>query len=134
MYTIAPVRTLEELSDNKVVIHKWLDKALTKAPETDKTEILDRVYKGFAMMWLIRDDETIKGIMITKVKDIGKRRCLFFHLLGGEDAKEWVHLVSDVEQWGRDLGCDYVEIHARLGWTKILKGYKNETTILTREL
>ncbi len=132
--TISPIRKLDELLDNKAIICKWLRKALEKVPENDLTCILQSVYEGNTMLWLTRREEEIIGVTTTQVLDHPNERHLLIELLGGKDIKEWVHLIADIEAWGKDLGCVKSEIHGRPAWKKLLPEYKSNIIIYNRVL
>tara|TARA_R110002153_G_C13317480_1_gene496810 strand:- start:2388 stop:2804 length:417 start_codon:yes stop_codon:yes gene_type:complete len=133
-YTIAPVRTLEELTDNKSVVEHYLRKALTKAPEYSLREVLKSIYDGLSVLWLIREGDVVIGAFTVKVYDYPNTRILMLHLLGGDKIEEWLHLLSKVEDYGRDLGCDMVEMHGRYAWKKLLPDYKSDRIILNKVL
>jgi hypothetical protein len=134
MYSITPVRTLEQLTDNKSVIEHYLRKALTKAPEYSLRDILKSIYDGISVLWLIRDDGDIVGAFTVKVYEYPESKILMLHLLGGDKIEEWLHLMSEVEDYGRDLGCDLVEMHGRYAWKKLLPDYTSDRIILNKVL
>jgi hypothetical protein len=134
MYSIAPVKTLEQLTDNKSVIEHYLRKALTKASEYSLRDILKSIYDGISVLWLIRDGENIVGSFTVKVYEYPESKILMLHLLGGDKIEEWLHLLSEVEDYGRDLGCDLVEMHGRYAWKKLLPDYTSDRIILNKVL
>jgi hypothetical protein len=134
MYSITPVRTLEQLTDNKSVIEHYLRKALTKAPEYSLRDILKSIYDGISVLWLIEDDGDIVGSFTVKVYEYPESKILMLHLLGGDKIEEWLHLLSEVEDYGRDLGCDLVEMHGRYAWKKLLPDYTSDRIILNKVL
>ncbi len=134
MYSISPVRSIDILLDNKPVILKWLRKALAKVPENDLTSVLHSVYEGNTLLWLTHNGDEIVGVTTTKVLDHPNARHLLIELLGGKDIKEWVHLIAEIEQWGKDLGCVKCEIHGRPAWKKLLPEYRSDIIIYNRVL
>lgn len=134
MYTITPVRTLEQLTDNKSVIEHYLRKALTKAPEYSLGDVLKSIYDGLSVLWLIREGDEVVGVFTVKVYEYPESKILMLHLLGGDKIEEWLHLLSEVEDYGRDLGCDTVEMHGRYAWKKLLPDYTSERIILKKVL
>ena len=134
MYTITPVRTLEQLTDNKGMVEHYLRKALTKAPEYSLSAVLKSIYDGMSVLWLIKEGEDVIGAFTVKVYEYPTSKILMLHLLGGDKIEEWLHLLSEVEDYGRDLGCDLVEMHGRYAWKKLLPDYTSDRIILNKVL
>lgn len=82
------------------------------------------------------DNGEIKGVMLVRVIQYPLKRILELIACSGEDSALWVNLIDQVEDWGRENGCDAVEPICRPGWEKFLatRGYKKTHVILEKAL
>lgn len=64
------------------------------------------------------------------------KRLLVIELCVGRDSERWVHLIAQLEEFGRQNGCERVELRGRSGWARRLPDYalmKGEP-LLSKEL
>lgn len=90
----------------------WLAPALEDATEL---ELLNELAYGRAQLW---PGET--AAMVTQCVVEPQGRALHVWLAGG-DLAGIMALKPGVEAWGRAMGCDYVSIEGRKGWTRLLR-------------
>lgn len=99
--------------------------------------IVDCVLRGQWQLWLVMDaDFKCVAAFATGfyTRDDGKTG-LEIEWLAGSGFREWRHLLAEVEDWARSLGCTYMHCLARNGvGREILKGYKALTTEFQKEL
>jgi len=55
-------------------------------------------------------------------------------LLAGRDMDNWLHYLSDLEEWARDNGARLMKLYGRDGWARKLPSYRKTTTIFTKDL
>ena len=90
-------------------------------------DIYDSVMEHDYQLWVAFDEETIKGAVVTNVMVYPKRKLLCMSFCGGYDLKEWKEpMLSLLQRYAKDMGCDGIEATARAGWAKIFlnDGYK----------
>lgn len=121
------------------LILPWVTEALTKG-RADETpdEILARLLAGKQQLWLAWDEDAQRalGICITEVFDSARGRTCNLAILAGTDFKRWQHLVDAVKEVARGMGCVRLEMSARKGWERYVKGqgWRHARTVLEMRL
>jgi len=90
-------------------------------------DIYDSVMEHDYQLWVAFDSSVIKGAVVTNVMVYPKRKLLCMSFCGGYDLKEWKEpMLSLLQRYAKDMGCDGIEATARAGWAKIFQsdGYK----------
>lgn len=90
-------------------------------------DILDSIESYDHHLWIAFEDQDIKGITITSIKQYPRKRCLDMVFCAGDDGMEWkAPMLGILQRWAADNHCDIIESSGRLGWSKIFKddGYK----------
>lgn len=90
-------------------------------------DILDALLNMNHDLWVVFDEEGIKGALVTAVKQYPNKRYLELAFIGGENGHSWKDQMLDImRRWAHDNSCDGIESCARLGWAKIFKddGYR----------
>jgi hypothetical protein len=86
---------------------------------------------GEAQLWLAWSDHC-EAAAITRPIENGKV-CLIA-ACGGNDVARWVNLLSGIEQWARENGCETMRLYGRPGWVRKLRDYKMTRIILDKKL
>ena len=77
-------------------------------------------------LWLVWEPATKEHFALAATcvarKPSGKR-VLVIELCVGRESERWVHLIADLEKFGRDNGCVQVELRGRSGWARRLPEY-----------
>ena len=90
-------------------------------------DIYDSVTEHDYQLWVAFDETGIKGAIVTNIMVYPKRKLLCMSFCGGYDLKEWKEpMLSLLQRYAKDMGCDGIEATARAGWAKIFlnNGYK----------
>ena len=90
-------------------------------------DIYDSVTEHDYQLWVAFDETGIKGAVVTNIMVYPKRKLLCMSFCGGYDLKEWKEpMLSLLQRYAKDMGCDGIEATARAGWAKIFlnNGYK----------
>jgi hypothetical protein len=90
-------------------------------------DIYDSVVEHDYQLWVAFDETGIKGAVVTNMVIYPKRKLLCMAFCGGHDLKEWKDpMLSLLQRFAKDMGCDGIEATARAGWAKIFTndGYK----------
>lgn len=103
---------------------------------------LQTIYEGLEraemQLWVVGDNETGDdlGVVVTQVQPTGVTCFLNVLLCAGVEMKEWKDLIGILESFGLDRGCEYVKVHGRKGWKRVLapNGYEERYVVLTKPL
>lgn len=107
-------------------ISHFLEKSLNKTTSLDA--VYNAVMNGDAKLWLIHSDKA-NGCVVTGISNgIGA----IVHC-GGESIKDWIHLLSVIEEDFKNNGCIQYQWAGRQGWERIMK-YDEKDTLYTRYL
>jgi hypothetical protein len=85
------------------------------------------VLNGQAHLWVVLDEDNIKGVTITRFWQYPRKNCLDLVFLAGDDGFSWKdEMLSTLQSWARDSGCDVIEASGRLGLARAFKddGYR----------
>jgi hypothetical protein len=90
-------------------------------------DIIEFVLSGQAHLWVVLDEDDIKGVTITRFWQYPRKNCLDLVFLAGDDGFSWKdEMLSTLQSWARDSGCDVIEASGRLGLARAFKddGYR----------
>jgi hypothetical protein len=95
---------------------------------------LDQVFAylqaGHYQLWRIAE-----AAMVTEIRTYPTMlRTLNVLLLGGHDWSRWWHLWPQIERWALARGCSRAEFSGRRGWARALKGWKETTIDMEKDL
>jgi len=85
-------------------------------------------------------DKTDLGLLSDLDTDVLSGRALIWVVSGGKrihcaaEIKSWAHLLSGVEQYAREEGCDCVRFIGRKGWKRIYPEYREIGAVFERRL
>lgn len=74
-------------------------------------------------LWVAFDDVSgdIKGAVVTNIVTYPRKKCLSMVFCGGVDVRTWKDpMISMLQAWAFDSGCETIECTGRPGWAKIL--------------
>ena len=116
----------------KAIGHVWKDVEgiLKRAVDTvkDKTsviDILDGVFDGTYVLWVVlNDDDKIIAAFTTRLAIYPQRKALALDWVGGTQMKEWEdQLIETMKRYANELDCSHLEGYGRKGWGRALKKY-----------
>lgn len=90
-------------------------------------DIIEFVLNGQAHLWIVLDEDNIKGVTITRFWQYPRKTCLDLVFLAGDDGFSWKdEMLSTLQRWARDSGCDVIEASGRSGLARAFKddGYR----------
>lgn len=86
---------------------------------------------GQAQLWLaITSDQQVIGAGVTEI--IGP--ACWIIAWGSDDQKRCAPLLEVIEEFARENGCARVRLCGRLGWQRVLPGFKPQAVVLEKEL
>ena len=99
--------------------------------------IKEMAMSGDWQMWLVWNQEVKipKAVFFTELyEEINGLKIGTMRFFSGADRKDWVNLLSDLEEHMRNAGVQRMEIWARRGWLKELPDYKLTHVLLEKDL
>tara|TARA_Y100000389_G_scaffold37566_1_gene31922 strand:- start:25298 stop:25741 length:444 start_codon:yes stop_codon:yes gene_type:complete len=128
------------LDDVWSLVKKDISEALSySGNHTDAQFVYDTIKQSKMQLWVIWDKskpttiEKYFGVVVTElIKKKLKQSCHIF-IMTGKGRQQWQHLLSVIEDFAEQHGCDQMELIARPGWARILKQYKYKRTHVVLE-
>lgn len=86
-------------------------------------DVLSLVMDLDYLLWVAFDSSgQIKGAVVTGVIEYPRRKCLHLMFCGGEDGDSWkMPMLTTLQRWAKETGCEGIEALGRFGWQKIFK-------------
>ena len=114
---------------------KYIDAAIERTGLSRASETHFDILAGSKLLWLIIDDASdIHGAVVTDVEQCqGQNLCVIF-AYGSDNHKACAHLISDIENYARTIGCAAMRIYGRKGWVRHLPDYQAKAVILEKAL
>ena len=98
-------------------------------------DVLQELYSKTAQLWIAATEDELQMACVTKIVTRGTRKVCNIWLVGGKGVNNWLHYIETIEAWAKEQGCDAVVMEqARIGWQRLLKGYKPLSMALERKL
>lgn len=111
----------------------YIRMGLDYSEDLELDEVRKKLLATEAQLWVIRDGNTLKSVLVTELTPPVIR----FLLLGGADADEWIdHLVDVAGQFGASHGCTHIEVVGREGWRRTGRrlGFNHIYTVYRKEI
>jgi hypothetical protein len=87
-----------------------------------------------AQCWLSVKDDKIEAVLVTQIKGVSWRKHCLFWIAAGENMESWLEFLPEIEVWAKSKHCNQMRIHGRRGWARVLPGYKEIYSVITRKL
>ena len=99
-------------------------------------DYLHELTLGSNQLWLSFDDNNICGVTITKICDFPNKKVCSIEICTGNNLANWWKDTVIIEEWAKNLGCEQMFLHARTGFSKLLKelNYKQTHIVLEKDL
>ena len=118
---------IEELDKVWSMVEKDIKSALAYSSQlTDSDFVFDLTKQGKFQLWVLWDKK--QKIKFGKVCHI--------YIMTGRQRNKWQHLISKIEDFAKEEGCDMMELIARPGWQKVLNifDYKRTHVVLEKKI
>lgn len=92
---------------------------------------------GRIQLWLMIDEISVIGVVLTQIDDFPNGRSLRFLYLGGNGFKRnMIKEMKKIEMWAKERGCKVIDFMGREEWEPLLKmmGYKSPGIVYRKEL
>lgn len=108
-------------------------------------DIIEMVLQSEMDMWGIferkqepeqdADTLTVLALICTQIMTYrAGKKALRISFLSGKGMNRWLHLISVLEDFGREHDCGTLEIHGRKGWGRMLPDYPELYRVFRKEL
>lgn len=97
-------------------------------------DVLIELRQARAQLWHVMRGQNIQAIVVTVINIHPCAKDCMIWLCAGKDRKNWIHLLSQIEDWAKAHGCDAMVVRGRSGWEKVMKDYKKTHVILEKKL
>jgi len=90
-------------------------------------DIFDVVVNGDAHLWIVIDEDEIIGLTVTRFWQYPRKKCLDMVFIAGDEGFSWKDaMLSVLQHWAYDNGCEVIESSGRPGFSRAFKddGYK----------
>lgn len=106
----------------------WEEVAPLLQPAIDRSggrfliqDVYHLIRTGDNHLWVMFEDGIIVACCTTTFTQYPRKRMLTGQFLGGKKLSQWAYNLDIVlEKWGRDNGCDGIELTGRRGWVRVL--------------
>jgi len=106
--------------------------------EVSVKHLAEEIITGKRQLWLILDGERFVSFVLTEIQtnEATGYKTLLIPSFAGEEGEETVPLISKLEAWGRENGCDESIIYGRAGWKRSVakEGYQAAMMVFRKAL
>lgn len=99
--------------------------------------IYEKILTGIYQLWIISDKGgKFIGTCVTRIAIRGNTKRIVIVQCAGIDFRKWEHLLKEMLDWAKQLGCTYMEVCGRPGWEKLLTKYglKRKTVVMEAKI
>jgi hypothetical protein len=84
-------------------------------------------------LWVAEVDGAPAMALVTEVAGYPARSICVLLFAGGTRLDQCKPLLTAVEQWAREQGCDRMVVSGRRGWVRTLPGYQEAETMVVKD-
>jgi hypothetical protein len=108
--------------------------AMEKGRLSDYAGVEHSLRSGSALLWIAWNGEKIKAAAVTELGQANGEKFCTIVACGGHDCTQWLHLLAQLEAYGKHEGCVAMRIYGRRGWLKLLPEYRATRVLLEKKL
>lgn len=122
-----------EIEENWHKIEPFIKRVLKKIDlyYTAK-DIKNALIKARMQLWTSYTGTQLTSVCITQIVIHPKHKYLEIIAMAG--SKDSFKELSQIEHWAKSMGCKKIQLEGRKGWKVVLKGYKEKSIQLEKEL
>jgi hypothetical protein len=116
--------------------HVWqmIQKAYDRTDYGNFNDAESAVFKGDALLWIVWREPEVVATLITRVRNTNKSKVCEVCAAGGKESRVWLHMMANIEQYARDMGCNRISVTGRKGWARLLPDFREKLVIIEKEL
>lgn len=111
----------------------FIERPFAKRGDDTPESIKSDIDAGDALLWVIWDGSLLAA-GVTRIVPTRRRKVLRVVCWSGNDIALWIHLIKELEAYGKREGCDVCRIEGREGWKKMLSEYRQPYIVLEKAL
>ena len=108
--------------------------AAYQATDFPMPDVLAWLKSGEGLLWLASDGTRVLSALTTALEQRASGMAMTLVANGGEDMAQWVHHLSEIEDYAKSKGCVKMRCIGRQGWSRVLSGYEVKTVSLEKRL
>lgn len=99
----------------------------------DVEDVLEELEAGRAQAWGLRSDQ-VMGFWITRIENTYSKKFGLVWITAGTGMDVALPVYREfIEPWFWEQGCQWIEIHGRKGWKRVMPDYEERAVILVKE-
>ena len=110
-------------------VKEHIQLALNQGSDYTLEQIKEGLQKAEMQLWTSYN-HGYEAALVTALHD---DYCLLL-ACGGTNAREWIEWYPIVEKWAKSKGAKEFRIYGRRGWLRMLEGFSEKYTVLTRTI
>lgn len=131
--------SLDQLLPYGPQITACLKKLRDMFPEDGTMESMSKdMFSGATQLWLMRDEDDFKGIVLTQIKtiEVTGYKAVIVAGCSGTDGVDLAPHISTIEEWAKAQGANSVTPVGRQGWKKPLEkvGYRIDRVVYRKDI
>jgi len=108
---------------------EYAERALKHQDTHALEDVARAIVDNHAQLWRGKHSE-----IVTEIKVYPTIQVCRIWLAGGDMDELVKEMLPDVEAWAKERGCARMEICGRKGWKRVLKDYREQYAVLTKEI
>lgn len=128
IYKVDPWRVNEHWREVEPLVASCLGKA--KEHRWIPADIWYRLMEDTLQLWLIKEDERIKTIVLTELIVYPRAKECNVFMVSGELLDDWRNDLDNLLKWAKDFGYEYASSMARKGFAKAVGWEQRQTYIV----
>ena len=134
---------IEELDKVWSLVEKDIRQALAYSSQlTDSEFVLETAKENKFQVWILWDESQKKtvdkyfGVVVTEIIKRKFGKVCHIYIMTGRQRHKWQHLISKIEDFAKEEGCQMMELIARPGWQRVLNlfNYKRTHVVLEKKI
>ena len=133
----------QELDKAWSLVDKDIKQALAYSSQlTDSNFVFEIAKQDKFQVWIIWDKNQKKtidkyfGVVVTELIKRKFGKVCHIYIMTGRQRHKWQHLISKIEDFAKEEGCQMMELIARPGWQRVLNlfNYKRTHVVLEKKI
>lgn len=92
------------------------------------------LFAGKSLLWIAWDGAAVEAAAATQLQATENGLVCVIVACGGRRLGRWLPLLAEIEAYAAKEGCSAVRIFGRMGWQRVLSGYRPSNVVLDKPL
>jgi len=116
------------------IVEPMIRSAYEAGDEIMPDDLVDWLKAGKGLLWLCIRENKVIAAMTTSLERKRSGLCCRMVCCGGVDMNYWRACEDRIVEYARAEGCVKVRVEGRVGWARVLPGYKVERVHLEKAI